>query len=133
MSEGLHYDRIQQGHVLSSSDRQLVCSVVVDDLWDGAERRAVLPEHVTPLRRPSELHVHEALTAPDRERRKKKKKKRSTSSRLIHSKECCDIHKAKLKVRPCWFYLYKKSQSSWSDVWVCMRNPRVETFLALVF
>lgn len=78
MSEGLHYDRIQQGHVLSSSDRQLVCSVVVDDLWDGGERRAVLSKHVTPLCRPSELHVHEALTAPDRERRKKKK--RSTSS-----------------------------------------------------
>ncbi len=69
VSESLHYDGIQQGHVLGSSDRQLVCGVVVDDLGDGGERRAVLSEHVTPLCRLSELHVHEALAAPDRERR----------------------------------------------------------------
>lgn len=68
VSEGLHYDRIQQGHVLSSSDRQLVCGVVVDDLWDGGEGRAVLPEHVAPVCRLSELHVHEAFAAPERER-----------------------------------------------------------------
>lgn len=72
VSEGLNYDRIQQGHMLSSSDWQLVCSVVVDDLWDGCEGRAVLSEHVTPICRLGELHVHEALTTPDRKRRKKK-------------------------------------------------------------
>lgn len=55
--------------MFSSSDRQLVCGVVVDDLGDGGEGRAVLPEHVTPICRLSKLHVHEALTAPDRERR----------------------------------------------------------------
>lgn len=75
VSEGLHYDGIQQGHVLSSSDWQLVCSVVVDDLRDGGEGRAVFSEHVTPVCSLSELHMHEALTAPARERRK----------------ECCDI------------------------------------------
>lgn len=58
--------------MLGSSDWQLVCSVVVDDLWDGGEGRAVLPEHVTPVCRLSELHVHEALTTPDREREKGK-------------------------------------------------------------
>lgn len=65
MSEGLHYDRIQQGHVLSSSDRQLVCGVVVDDLGDGGEGRAVLAENITAICGLGELHVHEALTAPD--------------------------------------------------------------------
>ena len=72
-SESLHYDRIQQGHVLGSSDWQLVCSVVVDDLRDGGEGRAVLSEHVTSVCRLSELHVHEALTTPDRERSKREK------------------------------------------------------------
>lgn len=55
--------------MLSSSDWQLVCSVVVDDLRDGGEGRAVFSEHVTPIRSLSELHMHEALAAPDRERR----------------------------------------------------------------
>ena len=49
VSEGLNYDRVQQGHVLSSSDRQLVCSVVVDDLRDGGEGGAVLSEHIAPI------------------------------------------------------------------------------------
>lgn len=56
--------------MLSSSDWQLVCSVVVDDLGDGGEGRAVFSEHVSPLCRLSELHMHEALTTPDRERGK---------------------------------------------------------------
>lgn len=51
--------------MLSSSDRQPVCSVVVDDLGDGGEGRAVLSEHVTAVCRLSELHVHEALTTPE--------------------------------------------------------------------
>lgn len=67
MSEGLHYNRIQQGHVFSSSDWQLVCSVVVDDLRDGGERGAVLPQNITSVFTLSELHMHEALTAPEGE------------------------------------------------------------------
>lgn len=66
MSEGLHDDGVQQGHVLGSSDRQLVCGVVVNDLGDGEEGGAVLPQHVTAICGLGELHVHEALTAPDR-------------------------------------------------------------------
>lgn len=97
MSEGLHYDRIQQGHMLSSSDWQLVCSVVVDDLRDSREGRAVLSEHVTPICRLGELHVHEALTTPDRERRKKV---RFIFSYLIQPKlDFCDIYRARLKVQ----------------------------------
>jgi len=65
-SERLHGDRVQERHVLGSSDVQLVCGVVVDDLGDGGEGGAVLPEDVAPLWRASELHVHEALTAPGR-------------------------------------------------------------------
>lgn len=65
VSEGLHYDRIQQGHMLSSSDWQLVRGVVVDDLGDGGEGRAVLSEDVAAICRLSKLHVHEALTTPE--------------------------------------------------------------------
>lgn len=67
VSESLHYDRIQQGHMLSSSDWELVCSVEMDDLRDGGKGRAVLAEYVTSISRLGELHVHEALTTPDRE------------------------------------------------------------------
>lgn len=66
MSEGLHDDGVQQRHVLGSSDRQLVCGVVMNDLGDGEEGGAVLPQHVMANCRLGELHVHEALTAPDR-------------------------------------------------------------------
>lgn len=69
MSEGLHDDRVQQGHVLGSSDWQLVCSVVMDDLGDGGEGRAVLPQDETAVCGLGELHVHEALTTPGRESR----------------------------------------------------------------
>lgn len=68
-SEGLHYDGIQQGHVLGTSYWQLVCSVVVDDLGDGEERRTVLPKNVTPVCKLAELHVHEAFTAPNKNKR----------------------------------------------------------------
>lgn len=64
-SEGLHWDRIQQGHVLGSSDWQLVCRVVGDDLGDGRERRAVLSEDVAAVWGLGELHMHEAFAAPD--------------------------------------------------------------------
>lgn len=69
VSEGLHDDWVQQGHVLGSSDWQLVCSVVMDDLGDGGEGRAVLPQHETAVCGLGELHVHEALKTPDRESR----------------------------------------------------------------
>lgn len=65
-SEGLHNDGVQQGHVLGSSDGQFVCGVVVDDLGDGAERRTVFTENVAAVCGLGELHVHEALTTPDR-------------------------------------------------------------------
>lgn len=52
--------------MLGSSDGQLVRGVVMDDLRDGGEGGAVLPQHVTAVCELGELHVHEALTAPDR-------------------------------------------------------------------
>lgn len=64
-SEGLHDDGVQQGHVLGSSDWQFVCSVVVDDFGDGAERRTVFAEDVMAVCRLRELHVHEAFTTPE--------------------------------------------------------------------
>lgn len=39
--------------------------VIVDDLGDGGEGGAVLPQHEAAVSRLGELHVHEALTAPD--------------------------------------------------------------------
>lgn len=68
VSESLHYDGIQQGHVLRSSDGQLVSGVVVDDFRDGAEGRAVLSQHVASISRLRELHVHKAFAAPDGKR-----------------------------------------------------------------
>lgn len=53
--------------MLGSSDGQLVRSVIVDDLGDGGEGGAVLPQHEAAVSRLGELHVHEALTAPDRQ------------------------------------------------------------------
>ena len=50
------------------SDRQLVGGVVVDDLGDGVEGRAVLTQDVLPVLRRGEPHVHEALAAPGEER-----------------------------------------------------------------
>lgn len=38
----------------------------MDDLWDGGEGGAVLPQHVTAVCGLAELHVHEALAAPGR-------------------------------------------------------------------
>lgn len=68
MSESLHNDGIQQGHVLRSSDGQLVRGVVVDHFRDGAEGRTVLAQHVASIGRLSELHVHKAFAAPYGER-----------------------------------------------------------------
>lgn len=57
--------------MLGSSDRQLVGGVIVDYLGDGGEGGAVLPQHEAAVSRLGELHVHEALTAPDTERRRR--------------------------------------------------------------
>lgn len=54
--------------MFSTPDWQLVCSVVVDDLWDGGEGGAVLAKHVTTICKLSELHMHESFAAPGRER-----------------------------------------------------------------
>lgn len=77
--------------MLGSSDRQLVCGVVVDDLGDGGEGRAVLSEHVTPVCRLSELHVHEAFAAPYRKREKEEGKIEATRA-------CRDIYITRLEV-----------------------------------
>lgn len=69
-SEGLHNDGVQQGHVFSASDWQLVCSVVVDDFRDRGEGGAVLPKHIAAISSPGELHMHEAFAASERERDK---------------------------------------------------------------
>lgn len=54
--------------MLGSSDWQSVCSVVVDDLGNGEEGGAVLPEDVAAICRLSELHVHETFAAPGSQR-----------------------------------------------------------------
>ncbi len=69
--------------MLSSSDWQLVCGVVVDDLGDGGEGRAVLSEHVASVCRLSELHVHEALTTPDTEREREREKTKKETIILV--------------------------------------------------
>lgn len=56
--------------MLGSSDRQLVRRVIVDDFRDGGEGGAVLAEHEAAVSRLAELHVHEALAAPDTKRRR---------------------------------------------------------------
>lgn len=50
--------------MLGTSDREFVCGVEVDDLWDGVKRRAVLSQHILAIFILCELHVHETLTAP---------------------------------------------------------------------
>lgn len=50
--------------MLGTSDWEFVCGVEVDDLWDGVKGWAVLPQHIFAVFTLSELHVHEALTAP---------------------------------------------------------------------
>lgn len=50
-----------------TSDREFMCGVEMDDLWDGVKGRAVLSQHVLPVFTLGQLHVHEALAAPARE------------------------------------------------------------------
>lgn len=50
--------------MLGTSDREFVCGVKVDDLWDGVKGRAVLSQHVLAVFILCELHVHETLAAP---------------------------------------------------------------------
>lgn len=52
--------------MLGASDREFVCGVKVDELWDGVKGRAVLSQHVLAIFTLGELHVHETLTAPVR-------------------------------------------------------------------
>ena len=65
-SECLHQHRKEQGQVFCTSDREFMCGVEMDDLWDGVKGRAVLSQHVLPVFALSQLHVHEALVAPRR-------------------------------------------------------------------
>lgn len=63
-SESLNQHREQQGKVLGASDREFMCGVKVDDLWDGVKRGAVLSQDVLSVFTLSEFHVHETLAAP---------------------------------------------------------------------
>lgn len=65
-SECLHQHREQQGQVLGTSHWEFVCGVEVYHLWDGVKGRAVLSQHILAVFTLSELHVHEALAAPER-------------------------------------------------------------------
>lgn len=65
-SECLHQHGEQQGQVLGTSDWEFVCGVEVDDFWDGVKRSAVLSQHVLAIFALGELHVHETLAAPVR-------------------------------------------------------------------
>lgn len=107
--------------MLSSSDWQLVCSVVVDDLRDSGEGRAVLSEHVAPICRLGELHVHEALTTPDRERRKKE---RFIFSYLIQPKLdfCVVVDWEDWKYIGCYFQTKHSQQGQ--HVQMCCREMR---------
>ncbi len=67
-SERLHQHGEQQGQVLGTSDREFVRGIEVDDLWDGFKGRAVLSQHVLAIFTLAELHVHETLAAPGREK-----------------------------------------------------------------
>lgn len=55
--------------MLGPLDGQLAAGVEVDDLGDTVEGTAVLTQDVLVLLRPRQLHVHEALAAPRRERK----------------------------------------------------------------
>lgn len=59
---------VEQGHVLRALDGQLAAGVVVHDLWDAAEGRAVLAQHELVFLGPGQLHMHETLTAPGKRR-----------------------------------------------------------------
>lgn len=48
-----------------TSDREFMGGVEMDDLRDGVKGRAVLSQHVLAVFALSQLHVHEALAAPE--------------------------------------------------------------------
>lgn len=66
VSESLNYDRVEQRQVFCASNGQFVGGVVVNDLWYCREWWAILPKDKTAICKLSELHMHEALTAPVR-------------------------------------------------------------------
>lgn len=67
---GLSRDRVEQRHVFSPLDGQLVAGIVVDDFWDVVEGRAVLAQDKLVVFCLQEFHVKEPLAAPrERERR----------------------------------------------------------------
>lgn len=51
--------------MFGSLNGQLAAGVEMDDLWHAVERAAVLAQDVLVLLRPGQLHVHEALAAPE--------------------------------------------------------------------
>lgn len=63
--ESPYSHRVEQGQVFCSFDRQLFCSVVVDDFRNTVEGRAVLTQDVF-LFGFRQLHMHKTLTAPAR-------------------------------------------------------------------
>lgn len=68
VSERLHQHREQQRQVFGSADGQFVRGVVMNDFRDGVKRRTVLSQDELPITRLRELHVHEPVTAPERQR-----------------------------------------------------------------
>ena len=70
--------------MLSSSDWQLMCCVVMDDFRDGAERRAVLAQDVLAILRLAELHVHEPLAASEEQEERFEVNKQNSRRRLTH-------------------------------------------------
>lgn len=54
--------------MFGSFDGEFVCGVIVDHFRDGVEWRAVLAQDIAAVFGLAELHVHESLAAPQRER-----------------------------------------------------------------
>lgn len=79
---GLGGDGVEQRDVLRPLDGQLVAGVVVDDLRDVVERRAVLAQDKLVVFRGQEFHVQEALAAPAREETKKATQSAPQNQRL---------------------------------------------------
>lgn len=78
--ESPYSHRVEQGQVFCSFDRQLFCSVVVDDFRNTVEWRAVLTQDVFFFGF-RQLHMHKTLTAPAR--------KAKCKFMLVHRQEGC--------------------------------------------
>lgn len=57
--------------MFGSLNGQLAAGVEMDDLGHAVERAAVLAQDVLVLLRPGQLHVHEALAAPEDTRKQR--------------------------------------------------------------